>query len=146
MIDIADDHIIFVNTQNNTVNAIINSKLTIAKSFGIDATCLSINEFTGIDDIDLCRLLSNMLENAITATANIKLNAKQINLKIISESEKYTFLSIILAMAAAVTESLLFQSFYIGNLYRNRNAHTVVYKSVENDQKYSENGKPASES
>ena len=61
-------------------------------------------------------------------------------------SEKYTFLSIILAMAAAVTESLLFQSFYIGNLYRNRNAHTVVYKSVENDQKYSENGKPASES
>ena len=92
MIDIADDHIIFVNTQNNTVNAIINSKLTIAKSFGIDATCLSINEFTGIDDIDLCRLLSNMLENAITATANIKLNAKQINLKIISESEKYTFL------------------------------------------------------
>lgn len=34
----------------------------------------------------------NMLENAITATANIKLNAKQINLKIISESEKYTFL------------------------------------------------------
>lgn len=92
MVDIADDRIIFVNTQNNAVNAIINSKLTIAKSFGINATCLSINEFDGIDDIDLCRLLSNMLENAITATSNIKLKDKQINLKILLKSDKYTFL------------------------------------------------------
>lgn len=55
----------FVHTDNDIVNAVINSKLSTAKSFGIEATCLSVSDFNEIDDIDLCRLLSNMLENAM---------------------------------------------------------------------------------
>lgn len=53
---------IFIQTNNDIVNAVVNAKLSTAKSFGIDSTCLSVVDFDGLDDLDLCRLLSNMLE------------------------------------------------------------------------------------
>ncbi len=90
--DIADNRIIFINTDNDFANSIINAKLTIAKSFGINVSCLSINNFNGIDDIDLCRLLSNMLDNAITATSNLKCANKKISLNIFEDTGTYTFL------------------------------------------------------
>lgn len=81
----------FVHTENDIVNAVINSKLSTARSFGIEATCLSVSDFNEIDDIDLCRLLSNMLENAITACNSSQREDKQIYLKISSDEYKYIF-------------------------------------------------------
>lgn len=92
MVEIADDRVLFVNTDNNIVNSVINSKLTIAKSCGINATCLCVNEYNGIDDIDLCRLLSNMLENAVTATSKANSKSKSILLRITYEQNQYRFL------------------------------------------------------
>lgn len=92
IVKIADDKILFVNTDNKIVNSVINSKLTVAKSYGINATCLCINDYEGIDDIDLCRLLSNMLENAVTATSNCNLLSKSILLRITYEQNQYIFL------------------------------------------------------
>ena len=82
---------IFVHTNNDIVNALINSKLTEAKTFGIQCVCLSVSDFSDIADIDLFRLLSNMLQNAITATAKIECKSKQIYLKITSDEYKYEF-------------------------------------------------------
>ncbi|MGN0607175.1 MAG: sensor histidine kinase [Oscillospiraceae bacterium] len=82
---------IFIRTNNDIVNAVINAKLSTAKSFGIDSTCLSVMDFDGIDDLDLCRLLSNMLENAITACNNIKEGEKRIYIKITDDGYNYTF-------------------------------------------------------
>ena len=82
---------IFVRTNNDIVNAVINAKLSTAKSFGIDSTCLSVMDFDGIDDLDLCRLLSNMLENAITACIGIKEGEKRIYLKITDDNYNYMF-------------------------------------------------------
>ena len=81
----------FVYTENDIVNAVINSKLSTARSFEIEATCLSVSDFHEIDDIDLCRLLSNMLENAITACNTGHRKDKQIYLKISSDAYKYIF-------------------------------------------------------
>lgn len=92
MIDIADERMTFVKTENDVVNSVINAKLTIASSFGINVTCLSHDSFNGIDDIDLCRLLSNMLENAISATSQNITVKKEIILKITEESPKYVFM------------------------------------------------------
>lgn len=82
---------IFIMTNNSIVNAVINAKLSTAKSLGIDSTCLSIKDFNGIDDLDLCRLLSNMLENAITACNNITEGERRIYLKITDDGYNYTF-------------------------------------------------------
>lgn len=92
MTDIADNRIIFVNTDNVFVNSIINAKLTIAKSFDIITTCMTINSFSGIDDMDLCRLLSNMLDNAITATSVVNSDDKRIMVNISEDVGTYTFL------------------------------------------------------
>ena len=82
---------IFIQTNNDIVNAVINAKLSTAKSLGIDSTCLSVMDFDGIDDLDLCRLLSNMLENSITACISIKEGEKRIYLKITDDEYNYMF-------------------------------------------------------
>lgn len=82
---------IFVRTNNDIVNAVVNAQLSTAKSFGIDVTCLSIMDFDGLNDLDLCRLLSNMLENAVTACVNSKNTGRHIYLKITSDEENVTF-------------------------------------------------------
>ena len=81
----------FIRTNNDIVNAVINAKLFTAKSLGIESTCLAVMDFNGIDDMDLCRLLSNMLENAITACNEIKEGEKRIYLKISDDGYNYIF-------------------------------------------------------
>lgn len=82
---------ILINTNDDVVNAVVNSKLSAAKSFGIEVTCLSVKTISGIDDFDLCRLLSNMLENAVTACMSSKRTDRQIYIKISSDECKYVF-------------------------------------------------------
>jgi len=90
-IDILTQTEIFVRTNNDIVNAVVNAQLSTAKSFGIDVTCLSIMDFDGINDLDLCRLLSNMLENAVTACVKSNNVRRNIYLKITSDERNVTF-------------------------------------------------------
>lgn len=87
-----DSTVSYVNTKNAVANSIINAKLTVANSLGIHAICMSADDFQGIDDIDLCRLLANMLENAITATEQVTDDDKIIELKITENLGAFTFL------------------------------------------------------
>ena len=61
----------YVNTQNSIVNAIVNCKLSSAVEMGVKVSCISTQRFDGIDDADLCSLLSNMLDNAVSACLEI---------------------------------------------------------------------------
>lgn len=63
---------ILIDVGNDFVNAILNSKLTFAKSIGIEVICSSTSNIQGIDDTDLCNLLGNMLDNAIEACEQCK--------------------------------------------------------------------------
>lgn len=56
-----------IDVHNDFINAILNSKLITASEYGIRIICSSSNNISGIDDIDLCNLLGNMLDNAIEA-------------------------------------------------------------------------------
>lgn len=91
MLGVLSETEIFIMTNNSIVNAVINAKLSTAKSFGIDSTCLSVKDFNGIDDLDLCRLLSNMLENAIAASKDVSEGERRIYLKITDDGYNYTF-------------------------------------------------------
>lgn len=57
----------FMDVGNDFVNAILNSKLSVAKSKGIEVLCNSSSEVGGINEFDLCNLIGNMLDNAIEA-------------------------------------------------------------------------------
>ncbi len=80
---------VFINTNNEAVNAVINTKLSRAKSAGIDVICSSVSDLSGIDDMDLVRLLSNLIENAIEGCLSASGALKQIRLSITADEYKY---------------------------------------------------------
>lgn len=74
-----------VDTNHSIINAILNTKLSLAKSQGIKTLCSSVKQIHAekIEEIDLCHLIGNMMDNAIEAT-----------LKISSKKTKYVEVSI----------------------------------------------------
>ena len=83
----------FVQTNNSVANAIINSKLSTAATLGIKVSCITVNDFVGINELDLCDLLSNTLENAINACEAMPLNPNRfIYLEISKENNIYSFM------------------------------------------------------
>lgn len=54
-----------VNTKNTVLNAIVTLKLTYAQSLGIKTRCALPEDFQELNDIDLCNMIGNMLDNAI---------------------------------------------------------------------------------
>lgn len=56
-----------VDTGNDVVNAVLNSKLALASKNRINVVCSVSSDFSGIEDIDWCSLLGNLLDNAIEA-------------------------------------------------------------------------------
>ena len=92
---------IFMDVGNDFVNAILNSKLSIAKSKGIDVLCNSTSKIEGINEYDLCSLIGNMLDNAIEAAEKVSKNAV-IEVSIVSDNYK-----LIITVSNTVSESVL---------------------------------------
>lgn len=61
----------FMDVGDIFINALLNSKLSIAKSKGITVMCRTENNISGINSFDLCNLLGNILDNAIDGTQNV---------------------------------------------------------------------------
>lgn len=73
---------VVVDVGNNFVNSILNAKLTLAKSHGIDVICSVEKDLSGIESADLCNLLGNMLDNAIEAAEECEPEKRSIELNI----------------------------------------------------------------
>lgn len=66
---------IYVNTQNKMFNAIINQKLNEAENLNIKVECIicdDLSDFNGMEDIELCLIFLNLLDNAIEAEKKVK--------------------------------------------------------------------------
>lgn len=61
------DFDVVIDTGNDFVNAILNTKMVEAKHSGIGILCSVDKEVSDVDEVDLCNLLGNMLDNAIEA-------------------------------------------------------------------------------
>lgn len=81
---------VIVNTNNQVVNAVINCKAGLAESFNIKTSVVTVSEFTGIDDLDLCSLISNMFDNAIEACVNLA-NERKIIFSASKDGSNYIF-------------------------------------------------------
>ena len=80
-------------TQNEIVNAVVNSKLSFASAMGIEVSCFSTNDFSGVSNIDWCNLLSNMLDNAVEACLGISGDIdRHIELTISKSDNTYTII------------------------------------------------------
>lgn len=79
---------VVVDVGNDFVNSILNAKLTLAKSHGIDVICSTEKELSGIESADLCNLLGNMLDNAIEAAQKCEPEKRSIELNISSSGNR----------------------------------------------------------
>lgn len=75
---------VVVDVGSDFVNSILNAKLTLTKSLGIDVICSAEKDLSGIDSADLCNLIGNLLDNAIEAAQNCELEKRSIELNITS--------------------------------------------------------------
>lgn len=89
-----------IDVQNVFINAILNSKLSTALEYGIKVICSSSNNVSGIDDIDLCNLLGNMLDNAIEAAKMCEMGYIEVSIN--SDENK-----ILVIIANSVVKSVL---------------------------------------
>lgn len=77
-----------IDVGNDFVNAILNTKLSLAKENDIEVICSASKNIAGIEDIDLCNLFGNMLDNAIEACEKCIETAKLIEIQIVSDEYK----------------------------------------------------------
>lgn len=80
----------YVTTPSNIVNAVLNSKLSLANESGITVHCNISGSVEKISDIDLSILLSNLLDNAIEACKKNKI-ASSMDCKI-TNSKGYLYI------------------------------------------------------
>ena len=77
-----------IDVGNDFVNAILNSKLSLAKTKGIEVLCGAAKNLDGVEDEDMCTLLGNMLDNAIEACVLCESDKRLIEVNIASYSKQ----------------------------------------------------------
>lgn len=90
----------FVDAGNDFINAILNSKLSIAKSKGIEVLCNFSGKIDHISEYDLCNLIGNVLDNAIEAAKKVCGAVIEVSLF----SDKY---KLILTVSNSIPQSVL---------------------------------------
>lgn len=119
-VDRIDSAQTYVKTENNVVNSIVNYKLSTAASMGIKVSCLSTTCFVGIDDLDLCSLLSNTLDNAVTACFDLPENeVRELHVRISCDNNaNYTFI-----VKNTIKESVLKKNPQLMTIKRDKSNH-----------------------
>lgn len=113
-----------IQTNNEVVNAIVNTKMSVALAKGIKVSFISISDFDGIDDFDLCNLISNMFDNAITAVQDCE--EKFIDIEISKRDEHYT-----VKMSNSISKSVLEDNPELSTTKNNKAAHGLGMKIMK---------------
>lgn len=83
-----------VTTNHTIINAILNLKLSTAKKQGIKILCNTVKDFhiEKIEEIDVCHLLGNLLDNAIEAATQCPLGKTKYMEISITERNQFLFI------------------------------------------------------
>ena len=112
-----------VDVNNDFINAILNSKLTIASEYGIRVMCTSSNNIDGIDDIDLCNLLGNILDNAIEAAKCCKNGYIEVSIR--SDENK-----VLVIVSNTISESVIKRNNELKSTKKNTQRHGYGVKTI----------------
>ena len=115
---------VFINTNNPTVNAVVNAKLSSAKSFGIESSCACTSDISGVSDMDLTRLLSNILDNAITSCRE-NIGKRQINIHISADNSSY-----LISVKNTIDKSVIESNPQLMSTKRNKSEHGYGVKII----------------
>ena len=73
---------VLVDVGNDFINAMLNAKLTAAKTAGAEVICGVVKDISGVKPTDLCNLLGNLLDNALEAVKKCESNDRLIEVNI----------------------------------------------------------------
>ena len=114
----------YINTKRSVLGAVLNSKLSKAKSNGIEMKCYILSEFESISDMDLGILFANLLDNAIEGCERNK-NNSEIIVKTWTEVGYY-----FLEISNTVESDILSDNPYLKTKKKDSELHGVGLRSV----------------
>lgn len=115
-----------INVDNDFLNAILNSKLSFAKSKGIDVLCSIENDISGIEDIDLCNLIGNLLDNAISAAEKCDPDLRLIEVKISSAGSR-----LVIVVKNSILASVLKENPDLNSTKQDPSEHGFGVKTIK---------------
>ena len=113
-----------ISTDNEYVNAIINSKIAIASKENIEITVNTISDIKCSNNIDLCNIIGNLFDNAIEACLLCESN-RSIYLEISKENENTTIF-----MKNSIRESVLDKNPNLTTTKKNKRQHGYGIKII----------------
>ena len=126
-IDYANKSLIVVKTGNDIIDIIVNSKISEAKEkniwFTYEIDCLNRKL---IEDIDMCALLANLLDNAIEGCEKIEEEKKWIHLKIIIKKDM-----LIIQLMNSIHKDMILKKQIFNSEKQNPQLHGWGMKSIE---------------
>lgn len=115
-----------INVDNDFLNAILNSKLSFAKSKEIDVLCSIENDISGIEDIDLCNLIGNLLDNAIAAAEKCDPDLRLIEVKISSAGSR-----LVIVVKNSILASVLKENPDLNSTKQDPSEHGFGVKTIK---------------
>lgn len=116
---------VLIDVGNDFVNSILNSKLSTAKQLGIEVICSSVKDISGIEAVDLCTLLGNLLDNAIEAAEQCLSENRLIEVKITNSDEK-----LIIHVTNSIKASVLNENSELLSTKKNPLEHGFGVRSI----------------
>ena len=117
---------VLIDVGNDFVNAILNAKLSEAKRNGITVLCSADKNASGIDEVDLCNLMGNMLDNAIEACEKCRDSQRVIEIKIQMHDNKY-----LLMIENTAPENALENNKQLATTKDDKSRHGYGVKSIK---------------
>ena len=124
-----------IDVGNDALNAILNYKMSIARENNIEIICSCSKGISGIDELDLCALLGNMLDNAIEASEKCPLNNRMILCKLTDDEVK-----LMVKVENSILSPILNENNQLKTTKQNKDAHGFGVKTIRSiAEKYNGN-------
>lgn len=117
---------VFIDTKNDFLDAIINSKLSLAHQYNIKTICSVSSSCEKIDGIDLCNLLGNLLDNAIEACVKKENKEPEMLLKIWNSPGK-----IMILVKNSIPYSVLSGNHSLNSDKKDKENHGLGIKTIK---------------
>ncbi len=115
-----------IDTDNAIVNAVVNSKLVECSKENIRINTTIQNRLKRIDDIDMCSLMGNLLDNAIEAQEKVAEDKRYIEVNMLNDDDV-----LYISVKNAITVSVLENNKDLSTIKADKKSHGLGTKIIK---------------